>query len=260
MQETSKIKIDISEGTFIISVTSTIKNTELTDGIAYTSEIKNFIQSESLLLKLKKCIDQQKKQDSRPITKVVTSELNIECFNSNLTWEKAYLDADFIKTSQLPYGLSLLELIRITSHTEQEVLVETMYIETNREKIAQLIIENFPVMLASKRHATVLINYSESVLHPDTFATIMESEEDSEHENVSNEPRMRKSAKEKPFGPTKKRGRKALHKMYPNLVPIIINFIKQPSFSAHGSRRESTGTGTLRKTLLIFYFCLQLFL
>ena len=60
-----------------------------------------------------------------------------------------------------------------------------MYIETNREKIVQLIIQNLPVRLASRKHAAVLINYSELVLHPDTFVTIMESEEDSELENVS---------------------------------------------------------------------------
>ena len=128
------------------------------------------------------------------------------------------------------------------------------------KKIVQLIIQNFLVMLASKKHAAVLIDYSELVLHLDTFVTIMESKEDSEHENVSNESRMTKSSKEKPFCPTKKRGRKALHEMYPNLVPIIINFIKQHSFSAHGRRRASTGKGTLRRTLLIFYICLWLFL
>ena len=198
---------------------------ELTDVVARASEVKNFIQCESLFLKLKKHNEQQKKQDSRPIAEVVTSELNIECFDSNLTWEKAYLDAEFIKPSKLPYGLSLIELIRIASHIEQEVFLETMYVETNREKIVQLIIQNFPVMLSSKKYAAVLRNYSELVLHPDTFV----SEEDSEHENVSNESRMTKSAKEKSFGPTKKHGRKALHEMYPNLVPIIINFIRQHS-------------------------------
>ena len=67
MQETGKIKIDIPKGTYIILVTSTKKNTELLDVVAHTSEIKNFIQSESLLSKLEKRIDQQKKQDSRPI-------------------------------------------------------------------------------------------------------------------------------------------------------------------------------------------------
>ena len=79
MQETSKLKSDISKGAYIISVTSTKKNTELTDAVARTSEIKNFIQSESLLSKLKKRIDQQKKRDSRPIAEIVTSKLNIEC-------------------------------------------------------------------------------------------------------------------------------------------------------------------------------------
>ena len=78
MQETSKLKSDISKGTYIISVTSTKKNTELTDAVARPSEIKNFIQSESLLSKLKKRIDQQKKRDFRPIAEVVTSKLNIE--------------------------------------------------------------------------------------------------------------------------------------------------------------------------------------
>ena len=100
--------------------------------VVRATEIKSFIQSQSLLSKLKQRIDQQKKWDSRPIAEVVASELNIGCLNSNLTWENAYLDADFIKPSQLPYGLSLLELIRIASHIEQKVFVETMYTETNR--------------------------------------------------------------------------------------------------------------------------------
>ena len=170
-----------------------------------------------------------------------------------MTWEKASLVADFIKPSQLPYGLSLQELIQIASNIEHEVFVETTYIETNREKVAQLIIQNFPVLLASNKHAAVLINYSELVLHPDTFFTIMKSEEeDSEHENVCNESRMTKSAKEKPFGPTKKHRRKVLHEMHPNLVPIIINFIKQHSFSAHGHRSESTDIGTLRGTYILY--------
>ena len=81
MQETSKIKIDISKGTYVTLVTSTKKkkNTQVSNAVACASEIKNFIQSESLLSKLKKRIDQQNKRDSRLITKVVTSELNIEC-------------------------------------------------------------------------------------------------------------------------------------------------------------------------------------
>ena len=110
------------------------------------------------------------------------------------------MDSDSIKPTHLPNGLPLLELIQIASHIEQEAFVETMYIETNREKTVQSVIQNFPIMLASKKHSAVLINYSELVLHPDTFVTIMESE----HKNVSNESRMTKSAKEKPFGPPNK--------------------------------------------------------
>ena len=56
--------------------------------------------------------------------------------------------------------------------------------------------------------------------------TIMESEDNTEFQNVSNESRM-KSAREKHFGSTKKRGRKSLHEIYLNSIPII-NFIKQP--------------------------------
>ena len=54
----------------------------------------------------------------------------------------------------------------------------------------------------------------------------MESEDNTELENVSNESRM-KAVREKHFGSTKKRSRKALHEIYLNWIPII-NFIKQP--------------------------------
>ena len=62
MQETSKIRIDISKGTYIILVTSTKKNTELMDVVARDNEIKNFIQSESLLSKLKKHISHKRNE------------------------------------------------------------------------------------------------------------------------------------------------------------------------------------------------------
>lgn len=54
----------------------------------------------------------------------------------------------------------------------------------------------------------------------------MESEDNTEFQNVTNEYRM-KPAREKHFDSTKKRGRKALHEIYRNSIPII-NFIKQP--------------------------------
>lgn len=56
--------------------------------------------------------------------------------------------------------------------------------------------------------------------------TIMESEDNTEFQNVTNEYRM-KPAREKHFDSTKKRGGKALHEIYRNSIPII-NFIKQP--------------------------------
>ena len=62
MQETSKIRIGISKGTYIISVTSTKKNTELMDVVARDNEIKNFIQSESFFSKLKKHISHKRNE------------------------------------------------------------------------------------------------------------------------------------------------------------------------------------------------------
>ena len=46
------------------------------------------------------------------------------------------------------------------------------------------------------------------------------------------------------FGPMKKTGRKATWEKFPKLTAVVDNFIKQNSFSAHGRRRETSGTGT----------------
>ena len=44
--------------------------------------------------------------------------------------------------------------------------------------------------------------------------------------------------------PAKKRGRPAMWEKHPKLVEVVINFIKQHSYSAHVRRRETSGTGT----------------
>ena len=46
------------------------------------------------------------------------------------------------------------------------------------------------------------------------------------------------------YGPRRKPGRKPLYEKYPRLVEMITNVIKQHSFSSHGRRRETSGTGS----------------
>jgi len=95
-------------------------------------------------------------------------------------------------------------------------------------------------MLLSKNGQTLLLNIHDFLMDENAFNLIMFNECSSEKpdETVIVPP-----INEVKFGPHKKTGRIALHEKFPNLVEVATNFIKEHSFSAHGRRRETTGTG-----------------
>lgn len=111
--------------------------------------------------------------------------------------------------------------------------------------------KHFPVMHAKKLHAGVLINVRDIVLVPDLFVTV---EEENENVGAASGETVNDIPTEPPqYGPQLKRGRKPLHELYPNLVPLINEFIKEHSFSAHNRRRETTGTGIMVMFFVIYH-------
>ena len=95
-------------------------------------------------------------------------------------------------------------------------------------------------MHAQRGGQNILIDIHGLIMNEDVFLKLLNeenplpiiSDDASHHENVV------------VYGPRRKSGRKPLYEKYPKLIEIVTNFIKQHSFSAHGRRRETSGTRT----------------
>ena len=92
MSTASKIKLDLSKGTQQLSLTATQKHSNLCSFVTLATQIKSMILKENLLGKLKRRVDQQQSRKSKPIAEIVDDCLILRCYNSGLTWEKAYLN------------------------------------------------------------------------------------------------------------------------------------------------------------------------
>ena len=195
---------------------------------------------ENLIYKVNKRISQQKKVENRKIPNIVSNELAVQCYNTDLTWEEGYKRLENI---QMIRGISKSKLAQLANFIEEERFLDE---EVVPETYPKCLLLNFPVIYAVKLGAAVFTNIRDLIMQPDAFVS-MQKEKAAEQTNVT---QTEKKKKEPVFGLHVKRGRKSPWQEFPSLVPMLTNFIKQHSFMAHGRRRETTGTGV---TITIFY-------
>jgi len=120
MAEVSEIKVDVGQELQHLSAVAAHKFSWLCDIVVFTADIKNLIAKEELLGKLKKLIDQQALTKSKSIRDIVETKMNIRCYNSNLTWEKAYFNLDNFRIAmrysfKFYHPNSLLDTTRVIS-------------------------------------------------------------------------------------------------------------------------------------------------
>lgn len=213
MEYASKIELSLDLGSSQLSIQATNKNAKLLEILALTSEISTFLSKERLTYKIKKRISQQTKGDEEQSGK---NDLAIFCHNSQLRWEEAYLSLER-KSVIFPTSVSALDIFHVCNTIEQETFVDENIVESQyRQDIIDFILKHFPVMYAKKRKAGVLMNIHDLIMLPDLFVTIDEEQDETEAGNIE----VNKTASKLPeYGPHQKRGRKSLHKVYPNLVP-----------------------------------------
>ena len=240
MEKASQIKVSLDLGTHNLSIAAAQKNVSLTSIATFAAEISSFIRMENLIYKVNKRISQQKKVENRKISNIVSNDLAVQCYNTDLTWAEGY---NRLENIQMIRGISKSKLAQLANVIEEKTFLDE---EIVPETYRNCLLLNFPVMYAVKLGAAVFINIRDLIMQPDAFVT-MEKEKAVEQTNVT---QTEKKKKESVFGPHAKRGRKSLWQEFPSLVPILTNFIKQHSFMAHGKRRETTGTGA---TITIFY-------
>lgn len=252
LRDAAAIKIDVTKGTHVISMTSQKKMELLTQAVISGLELANTISSTDATRKMKKRMAQVKTPTEKVLREVVSPSVKLVCYNTDLSWSAAYLRLEAgISTFR---SFSYLELQEAARQVEEEFFLDTRELNATKEKenvLISSILEHFPVMLLSRKDKKVLLNVHELILDPLCLDVMLDGdvvaqdEEDSSHgacttPETCNQP----PPKQKAFGPQNKRGRKPLSTTFPTLVKTATTFIKQHSFAAHGRRRETTGTGT----------------
>ena len=89
MEKASQIKVSLELRTHNLSIAAQ-KNVSLTSIATFAAEISSLISMESLIYKVNKKISQQKKVENRKISNIVSNNLVVQCYNSDLTWAEGY--------------------------------------------------------------------------------------------------------------------------------------------------------------------------
>ena len=155
---------------------------------------------ENLIYKVNKRISQQKKVENRKISKIVSNDLAVQCYNTDLTWAEGY---NRLENIQIIRSIRKSKLAQLANVTEEETFLDE---EIVPETYRNCLLLNFPVMYPVKLGTAVFINARDLIMQPDPFVT-MEKEKAAEQTNVT---QTEKKKKEPVFGPHAKRGRKSL--------------------------------------------------
>ena len=79
MEGTSQIKTSLDLGA------AAQKTISLTSVATFAAEISSLIKMENIIYNVNKRISQQKKVENRKISKTVSNDLAVQCYNTNLT-------------------------------------------------------------------------------------------------------------------------------------------------------------------------------
>ena len=90
MERASQIKVCLDLGTHNLFIAAARKNVSLTSLATFAAEISSLIKMENLIYKVNKRISQQKKVENRKISNIVSNNLVVQCYNTDLTWAEGY--------------------------------------------------------------------------------------------------------------------------------------------------------------------------
>ena len=97
-------------------------------------------------------ISQQKKFENRKISNIVSNDLAVLCYNTDLTWEEGY---NRLGNIQMLRGISKSKLAQLANFIEEETFLDE---EVVPETYQNCLLLSFPVMYAVKLGASVFIN------------------------------------------------------------------------------------------------------
>ena len=121
MEKAGQIKVSLDLGTHNLSLAAAQKNVSLTSIATFAAEISSFIRMENLIYKVNKRISQQKKVENRKISNIVSNDLAVQCYNTDLTWAEGY---NRLENIQMIRGISKSKLAQLANVIEEETFLD----------------------------------------------------------------------------------------------------------------------------------------
>ena len=248
MKETGSITLTVSQGTAHLSVLANKKNELLSKIICSSLSILSELSDKRILSKLQKRCNQQAEE---PVMKAfTTTDITLSCRNSHLSWTQAFNNFESCSTEKLPKEVSSTSVRYAAEQIEHDTFVCAggLNLTCHSQEIIDAVVSNFPVLCLTRMGNIMLIDIHGLLLGGGAFTSLLNGDDPTSNfdqiSSSSNSECAQDDAVRSPiFGPRQKRGRRPMHERYPELVNEVSSFIKQHSFSAHGRRRETTGTG-----------------
>ena len=204
----SKLSLDLSMGTSILCQRSANKLSILTVVVTIATEIAQQIKTTNAVPKMKKRIDQCKPIAQKTVEKISSYETLFKCYNSSLTWDKAFHDFENInqhKNISIDTILMYTTMIKENFFINEETISEAN--DTVKENIIDIIVQYFPVLQLTWTKCRILVDIREIILDSSIFDLLLNiNEKHSETApteiSISNNIEANAADKENPvFGP-----------------------------------------------------------
>ena len=171
-QQASEIKIDVTKGLELLSVSASAKNTALVKCVTLAAEVVGEIYRSNVINGIRKQMRQNSLKKEQNLAEIFRSNMSLTCFNSELSWTDAFLRAEENK-GNLP--CAKIQLVEYATCVESECFVDPDFLPTqNHREIINALLKWFPILLAERPTKSCLINIHELILNSDAFLCLLQ--------------------------------------------------------------------------------------
>ena len=108
-----------------------------------------------------------------------SNDLELKCINTSLSWEREYLDAESNVFS--PKRISVSDVVSVASDVHSQFCIPVQRLKENvRDDLICLLLEFFPIMLATMNKKTVLVDINELLLEKEAFTVMLSGDDEGE--------------------------------------------------------------------------------
>ena len=224
----------------VIGMSYLKKASAMKELIINLSPLQTLLREKSFFFNVKKRITERAScpTSTKPLPSIV-------CFNdSTLSWDRVneiLIDMDNSRTLTVP--LDTAKLITLAEEIRSNIVIRLDELSIKINKVeCQQILKTFPVlyMKSEQTNTELLINMEEFVYMPGALEYFLTADKERVSENNNTAPEVEKTIQSNELPNHTTKGQPSLVQLFPSIVNVASEFIKQHSFSAQNRRRSET--------------------